>query len=90
MSKMGPYKCYLTGVQNEGGVSRPLLDNVQKKDAFFLWLPLACMCTDRFLDRGISLQFGLMVTGEHTQCNILLVLYSTQMKLTISLSEKYE
>ena len=32
---MGRYKSYLTGVQNEGGGSRPLLDNVQKKDAFF-------------------------------------------------------
>ena len=36
MSKMGRYKSYLTGVQNEGGGSRPLLDNVQKKDTFFL------------------------------------------------------
>ena len=33
---MGRNKSYLTGVQNEGGGSRPLLDNVQKKDAFFL------------------------------------------------------
>ena len=36
---MGRYKSYLTGVQNEGGGSRPILDNVQKKDAF-LWFPL--------------------------------------------------
>ena len=35
----GPIKSYLTGVQNEGGGWRPLLENVQKKDAF-LWLPL--------------------------------------------------
>ena len=34
---MGRYKSYLMGVQNEGGGgSRPLLDNVQKKDAFFM------------------------------------------------------
>ena len=30
------YKSYLTDVQNEGGGSRPLLDNVQKKDTFFI------------------------------------------------------
>ena len=35
MSKMGRYKSYLMGVQNERGGSRPLLDNVKKKDAFF-------------------------------------------------------
>ena len=33
---MGGNKSYLTGVQNEGGGSRPLLDNVQKRDAFFM------------------------------------------------------
>ena len=35
LSKMGRYKSYLTGVQNEGGGSRPLLDNVQKNGTFF-------------------------------------------------------
>ena len=36
---MGRYKSYLTDVQNEGGL-RSLLDNVQKKDAFFLMASL--------------------------------------------------
>ena len=36
MSKMGRYKSYFTGVQNEGGGQGHLLDNVQKKDAFFM------------------------------------------------------
>ena len=45
MSKMGRYKSYLTGVQNEGGGSRPLLDNVQKKDAFFYGFPKAVLQT---------------------------------------------
>jgi hypothetical protein len=37
---MGRYKSNLTDVQNEGGGgAMPLLDIVQKKDAF-LWLPL--------------------------------------------------
>ena len=35
-SKMVQYKSYLTDVQNEGGGSRPFLDNVQKKDVFFM------------------------------------------------------
>ena len=40
LSKLGRYKSYLTDVQNEGGGSRPHLDNVKKKDTF-LWLPSA-------------------------------------------------
>ena len=33
---MGRYKSYLAGVENDGGGSRPLLDNVQKKEAVFM------------------------------------------------------
>ena len=32
---MGRYKSYYMDVQNEGGGARSLLDNLQKKDAFF-------------------------------------------------------
>ena len=35
MSKMSRYKSYLTMSKMRGGGSRPLLDNVQKKDALF-------------------------------------------------------
>ena len=36
---MGRNKSYLTGVKNGGEGSRPLLVNVQKKDAFFNVFP---------------------------------------------------
>ena len=36
----GPIQKLPHGCSKGGGGSRPLLDNVQKKDAFFLWLPL--------------------------------------------------
>ena len=40
LSKMGLYKSYLTmSKMKGGGASRPLLDNVQKKDIFFRCLP---------------------------------------------------
>ena len=40
LSKIGRHKSYLAMSKTKGGGSRPLLDNVQKKGAFFWWLPL--------------------------------------------------
>ena len=41
---LGLYKSYLMSVQNEGGWgSRPLLDNVQKKDTFYLMASLTTL-----------------------------------------------
>ena len=43
---MGEYKIHHMDVQNEEGGSKPLLDNVRKKDAFFGWLPLGTQQTN--------------------------------------------
>ena len=58
-------KSYLTAVQNRGGGSRPLLDNVRKKDAFLLDVfPKETLYIKQLLSQELPIRTGASIPLE--------------------------
>ena len=87
---MGRYKSYLKYVQNGGGGgwSRPLLDNVQKKDAFFLLMASLTMLSLNsssysytynlgLVELALAIQNDVSFTGSDPHCFVNLPLEAT-------------